>query len=118
MNLVRPTPAPAAGEDPLLSARTSASARTAGTGAVAQPATDPGSRGAEPDSAARPRYRRRLAWVGAGALALLAVVGVGVWTHVSPDPSSQRADLRAPSDEPLSQGEFRLSDAEMRALRI
>jgi cobalt-zinc-cadmium efflux system membrane fusion protein len=63
-----------------------------------------------------PRKGRRLVLIG-GALALLAAGGAALYdsmTREVPVPHSPPAT----ATEPMAQGEFRLSDAEMRALRI
>ena len=62
-----------------------------------------------------PRRRRLLPWLVAGAVVLLAVVGAYVWLRNGQGAPSV-AELHQP--ESLPAAEFRLSDAEMRALRI
>ncbi len=70
---------------------------------VAPPAEDPAS------------PRRTILWWLLGAVALLAAGGSALYEHrVVPLPLSPAASV----NEPLSQNEFRITDAEMRALRI
>ena len=66
---------------------------------------------------ALPPRRRALPWLAAAAVALLAAGGGGAyaWLRIGQAPALAVAPSRL---EPLSQGEFHLSDAEMRALRI
>jgi cobalt-zinc-cadmium efflux system membrane fusion protein len=78
----------------------------------------PGPGEAPPPGKEAPEQRksRSRLWI-LGALALAAAGGFAVYEHLTaerPLPHSPAASV----DEPLSQGEFRLSDAEMRALRI
>lgn len=68
------------------------------------------------DAPPRRRPRSRLWWV-LGALALLGAGGAAVYERLSA-PVALPQSPAASVNEPLSQGEFRLSDAEMRALRI
>ena len=115
MNVVR-TPPPEANEpEILLTDRASAAGRRPATEAAADPSPGPIEAGAE---AAAPRGRGRWIWVGLGLLALVGAAAATFWDHVAGDAPAQRQAAALPPDEPLSQGEFRLSDAEMRALRI
>jgi cobalt-zinc-cadmium efflux system membrane fusion protein len=74
-------------------------------------------RGPPPAAPGRMRTPRgRLPWLAAAAAALLAATGGAYfWLRSSPTPVAV-SDPGQP--EPLSPGEFRLSDAEVRALRI
>ena len=97
----RAAPPPAAGTDP---------------GALPPPArTSPPPPGTEPQSPSRGR-RRGLRWLVAVAVALLAAGG-GAYAWLR---TSQGPDLANTANQPesLAPGEFRLSDSEMRALRI
>jgi membrane fusion protein, heavy metal efflux system len=61
------------------------------------------------------RRRRLLPWLVAGAVVLLAVVGAYLWL-LNGQRAPSAAELHPPQSSPAA--EFRLSDAEMRALRI
>ena len=74
------------------------------------PVTDPVT-----DQAPAARRRGRLPWVLAGAALLAAAAGAVVWSRGGQEPA---VAAEASRPEPLSPGEFRLSDAEVRALRI
>src|SRR5689334_1220686 len=91
---------------------------------AAPPVRSPGSPEPQPDEPRPPeggereaKPRRSRAWIWAGAVVLLIAGGFALYerlTEEKPLPHSPAAS----QNEPLSQGEFRLSDAEMRALRI
>ncbi|MBY0334201.1 MAG: efflux RND transporter periplasmic adaptor subunit [Acetobacteraceae bacterium] len=64
------------------------------------------------------RRRRRLLWGGLGGAALVLAAAVAFRDQFLGEAPADRPQPAAGADEPLSQGEFRLSDSEMRALRI
>ena len=107
-------PAPSA-----VSERPGAAPPTAETGPGALPpgrTSPPSAGGTEPETPSRRRRRRRLRWLLVAAVALLAAGGGAyAWLQASQAPNLANA---ASEPEPMSPGEFRLSDAEMRALRI
>jgi cobalt-zinc-cadmium efflux system membrane fusion protein len=122
MNVVRTTPPGDHGEEPGLAAKASPALRVPGGGHDAAPrmAAEPvAEAGPEEASSAPPSGRRRaLLWTALGTVALLGAGLAAFWDDVAgsaPGILQQAAD---PPDEPLSAGEFRLSDVEMRALRI
>ncbi|WP_149539540.1 efflux RND transporter periplasmic adaptor subunit [Siccirubricoccus phaeus] len=92
--------------------RPAAEAAPAPSGAAAAPAAE-GVREAVPE--AKPGTRRRLIL---GALLLLLAAGAGYFYYAARQEAPLPASPAATVAEPLSQGEFRLSDHEMRALRI
>lgn len=119
MNMVRGSTPDAAPAQDLLGDRASLAMRRPGP-EDASVATAPTSlpEGEEPAAEAAPRRRRgQLLWAGLGLVALIGAGVAAFWDHVAGDaPTRQEATL--PPDEPLSAGEFHLSDTEMRALRI
>jgi membrane fusion protein, heavy metal efflux system len=121
MNAMPPRPAEPGAGRPAPSAvslgRPPATPVAAGTesGALPPGRTSPPPAGTEPDASPRPR-RRLLPWLVAALVALLAAGGAAyAWLR-----TSQTPDLANPASqaESLAPGEFYLSDAEMRALRI
>ena len=70
----------------------------------------------EPEAAEAPPRRRGLLWLALGVVVAAGAGGFAWMEHSAdrPMPTSPAASVT----EPLSQGEFRLSDSEMRALRI
>ncbi|HYI82258.1 MAG TPA: efflux RND transporter periplasmic adaptor subunit [Acetobacteraceae bacterium] len=106
-------PAPSA-----VSERPGAAPPTAETGPRALPpgrTSPPSPGGTESETPSRGR-RRRLRWLLVAAVALLAAGGGAyAWLQASQAPNLANAESEP---EPMSPGEFRLSDAEMRALRI
>lgn len=128
MNAVRPPSPDHPVTDPALDTRASALHRPGAVPrplapplAAAAPATAPpgaagNAPGAPPAAVVPPRRRR--AWL-LGFAAVLLLAGAGLALRDVLQPADAPGDAAAPpADEPLSQGEFRLSDSEMRALRI
>lgn len=125
MNAVRPSPDhPEAG--PALDPRASAPSRPGAApwpagSPVAAPAAPASPPPATPPAAAPPApapRRRGRAWlVGAAVLVVLAGAGFALRDQLQPA-GTPLEEAAAPLGEPLSQGEFRLSDSELRALRI
>jgi cobalt-zinc-cadmium efflux system membrane fusion protein len=110
MNLVRP-PSPEGSDPALLLTERVAPAPHPATAAMPAAAEPP------PEPAPPPTRRRRI-WVALGLFVLALAGGAALWDHMASEGTAPGQQARLAPDEPLSQGEFRLSDAEMRALRI
>lgn len=122
MNALHQPPADPAARTPMVEALSIKAALhgTAESPAGAPPASPPGGTPMveAPKAGDEPKPRRR-AWPWLLGIVALAGAGAAAWyDHVSGDAPAHGTQAAAPAAEPLSPGEFRLSDSEMRALRI